>query len=47
MNRRGFNSLPLAFAAAQLFVFQHEAWGIGVDDLTNTQATQGLSLIHI
>ncbi len=42
MNRRGFNSLPLAFAAAQLFVFQHEAWGIGVDDLTNTQATQGL-----
>jgi len=42
MDRREFTAVPLACIAAQLLGYQSSSWALGLDSLTNTQATQGL-----
>lgn len=42
MDRRKFNSLPLPMLAAVLLLAQQWAHALSIDDLTNTEASQGL-----
>ncbi len=42
MDRRGFNSLPLALMAGQLVTVHGDVYALSLNDLTNAQASQGL-----
>ena len=42
MDRRQFNSIPVPLLAALILLAQQRAYALSIDDLTNTEASQGL-----